>query len=124
MSVVCRNGSTTFKSVGRSQSKLCSTITVLWYTRFDGDGMIYACRIKDGTVNFSNRYVETNRLRQEKAAGHPLGLKVNMTDEHSSCSACIVTAALTQPSMVCMSMCYICLVYTKGLLIPALPAFS
>ena len=44
---------------------------------FDGDGMIYACRIKNGKVNFSNRYVDTNRLRQEKAAGHPLGLKVN-----------------------------------------------
>ena len=39
--------------------------------------MIYACRIKDGHVNFSNRYVDTNRLKQEKAAGRPLGLKVN-----------------------------------------------
>lgn len=38
--------------------------------------MIYACRIKSGKVSFSNRYVDTNRLRQEKAAGHPLGLKV------------------------------------------------
>lgn len=38
--------------------------------------MIYACRIKDGKVSFSNRYVDTNRLKQEKAAGHPLGLKV------------------------------------------------
>ena len=38
--------------------------------------MIFACRIKNGTVNFSNSYVDTNRLRQEKAAGHPLGLKV------------------------------------------------
>ena len=38
--------------------------------------MIYACRIKNGKVSFSNRYVDTNRLRQEKAAGHPLGLKV------------------------------------------------
>ena len=43
---------------------------------FDGDGMIYACRMKNGKVSFSNRYVDTNRLRQEKAAGHPLGLKV------------------------------------------------
>ncbi len=47
------------------------------FCRFDGDGMIYACRIKDGSINFSNRYVDTNRLIQEKAAGHPLGLKVN-----------------------------------------------
>ena len=38
--------------------------------------MIFACRIKDGHVNFSNRYVQTNRLQQEKAAGHVLGLKV------------------------------------------------
>ncbi len=43
---------------------------------FDGDGMIFACRISNGAVNFSNSYVDTNRLRQEKAAGHPLGLKV------------------------------------------------
>lgn len=46
------------------------------YHVFDGDGMIYACRIKDGRVNFSNRYVDTNKLKQEKAAGHPLGLKI------------------------------------------------
>lgn len=39
--------------------------------------MIFACRIKDGQVNFSNRYVQTNRLQQEKKAGHPLGLKVS-----------------------------------------------
>ncbi|KAL3133697.1 hypothetical protein ABBQ32_008196 [Trebouxia sp. C0010 RCD-2024] len=38
--------------------------------------MIYACRIKNGRVSFSNRYVDTNRLKQEKAAGHPLGLKI------------------------------------------------
>ena len=38
--------------------------------------MIFACRISNGAVNFSNSYVDTNRLRQEKAAGHPLGLKV------------------------------------------------
>ena len=44
--------------------------------RFDGDGMIFACRIKNGEVNFSNQYIQTNRLQQEKKAGHPLGLKV------------------------------------------------
>lgn len=49
--------------------------------RFDGDGMIFACRIKDGHVNFSNQYIQTNRLKQEKTAGHPLGLKVVLIDE-------------------------------------------
>ena len=39
--------------------------------------MIFACRIKDGQVNFSNQYVQTNRLKQERKAGHPLGLKVS-----------------------------------------------
>ncbi|DBA75024.1 hypothetical protein WJX77_000411 [Trebouxia sp. C0004] len=46
------------------------------YHIFDGDGMIFACRISNGAVSFSNSYVDTNRLKQEKAAGHPLGLKI------------------------------------------------
>ena len=52
--------------------------------------MIYACRIKDGRVNFSNRYVDTNKLKQEKAAGHPLGLKVCLC--HTHCTAFVLSS--------------------------------
>lgn len=48
--------------------------------------MIYACRIKNGKVSFSNRYVDTNRLKQEKAAGHPLGLKVVLASKRTGLS--------------------------------------
>jgi len=58
---------------------------------FDGDGMIFACRINNGAVNFSNSYVDTNRLRQEKAAGHPLGLKVAIALERHVLSSMQIT---------------------------------
>lgn len=67
--------------------------------------MIFACRIKDGKASFSNRYVKTNRLQQEKKAGHPLGLKVNST------SAC---CSLSGQCMPCK----------HGLLWTALASFS
>lgn len=39
------------------------------YHWFDGDGMLHACRIKDGKASYCNRYVETSKLKQEKKAG-------------------------------------------------------
>lgn len=40
------------------------------YHWFDGDGMIHAVRIRDGRAAYCNRYVDTARLREEKAAGY------------------------------------------------------
>ncbi|KAK9918068.1 hypothetical protein WJX75_000916 [Coccomyxa subellipsoidea] len=39
------------------------------YHWFDGDGMVHACRIKDGKVAYSNRLVQTNRLKRERKLG-------------------------------------------------------
>eukprot|EP00884_Botryococcus_braunii_P002267 jgi/Botrbrau1/12040/Bobra.0293s0016.1 len=45
------------------------------YHMFDGDGMIHAVRMRGGKVAYSNHWVQTERLRQEQSAGHPLFLK-------------------------------------------------
>ena len=45
--------------------------------RFDGDGMVHAVRLKNGKVSYSNRWVETSRLQQERDAGKPLFGKVS-----------------------------------------------
>jgi carotenoid cleavage dioxygenase-like enzyme len=42
------------------------------YHWFDGDGMVHACRIKDGRASYCNRWVETSRLQQERSAGWPM----------------------------------------------------
>lgn len=44
--------------------------------RFDGDGMVHACRIKDGRVSYANHWVRTSKLAQEQAAGKPIFMKV------------------------------------------------
>ncbi|KAG1673746.1 hypothetical protein FOA52_002315 [Chlamydomonas sp. UWO 241] len=46
------------------------------YHWFDGDGMLHATRIKGGKATYSNKWIETSRLRQEQAAGDPLFLKL------------------------------------------------
>ena len=43
--------------------------------RFDGDGMLHAVRIKAGKASYSNAYVQTSLLKQEKKAGKPLKLQ-------------------------------------------------
>ena len=43
--------------------------------RFDGDGMLHAVRIKAGKASYSNAYVQTSLLKQEKKAGRALKLK-------------------------------------------------
>lgn len=50
------------------------------YHWFDGDGMLHAVRFRDGKASYRNRWVETDGLRQERAAGkalHP-GIKDRM----------------------------------------------
>ena len=42
------------------------------HCRFDGDGMLHACRFKDGKVSYCNRYIQTNRLNQEQRAQRPI----------------------------------------------------
>ena len=39
---------------------------------FDGDGMIHAVRMRNGSASFCSRFVKTSRFRQEQAAGRPL----------------------------------------------------
>lgn len=46
------------------------------YHWFDGDGMTHTVRIKDGKCSYANNYVETSRLKQERAAGFPLFEKI------------------------------------------------
>ncbi len=50
----------------------------MWHgwCRFDGDGMLHAVRIKAGKASYSNAYVQTSLLKQEKKAGKPLKLQV------------------------------------------------
>lgn len=45
---------------------------VAGYHWFDGDGMLHSVRIKGGKVTYCNRYVDTARLAQERAAARPL----------------------------------------------------
>ncbi len=47
------------------------------YHWFDGDGMLHGIHIANGKASYRNRYVETNALKHEKAAGKALwvGLK-------------------------------------------------
>lgn len=42
------------------------------YNWFDGDGMIHAVYLEDGTARYRNRYVDTLGLRRERAAGKAL----------------------------------------------------
>ena len=42
------------------------------YHWFDGDGMIHAVQIRDGQATYRNRYIQTEGLQREKAAGHPI----------------------------------------------------
>ena len=37
---------------------------------------MHVVRIKNGQASYSNRFVDTLRLQQEKAAGHPVSIKV------------------------------------------------
>lgn len=39
---------------------------------FDGDGMVHAFRLKDGRASYTNRWVETDGLKIERAAGRAL----------------------------------------------------
>ena len=42
------------------------------YHWFDGDGMIHAIRIADGRAHYRNRWVASEGLNEERAAGHAL----------------------------------------------------
>jgi len=42
------------------------------YHWFDGDGMIHAIRLRDGRASYRNRYVSSQGLRDERAAGRSL----------------------------------------------------
>lgn len=45
---------------------------VAGYHWFDGDGMLHTVRLKGGVASYSNRWVETSRLKQERKAGRPM----------------------------------------------------
>jgi carotenoid cleavage dioxygenase len=42
------------------------------YHWFDGDGMIHAITLRDGRAHYRNRYVTSNGLKEERAAGRAL----------------------------------------------------
>jgi carotenoid cleavage dioxygenase len=42
------------------------------YHWFDGDGMVHAIRIADGRAHYRNRWVASDGLKEERAAGHAL----------------------------------------------------
>lgn len=42
------------------------------YHWFDGDGMLHAIRFRGGKASYRNRYVRTEHLAQDEAAGHTL----------------------------------------------------
>jgi carotenoid cleavage dioxygenase-like enzyme len=42
------------------------------YHWFDGDGMIHAIRIEDGRAHYRNRWVDSEGLQEERAAGRAL----------------------------------------------------
>ncbi len=42
------------------------------YHWFDGDGMVHAIRIEDGRAHYRNRWVASEGLKEERAAGHAL----------------------------------------------------
>ena len=42
--------------------------------------MLHAVRIKAGKASYSNAYVQTSLFRQEKKAGRPLKLTVDMLE--------------------------------------------
>lgn len=56
-------------------------------SRFDGDGMVHACRIKGGKASYSNRLVKTHRLQREVKQGFPLYLRV-------CCNPCVPLTGL------------------------------
>ena len=47
------------------------------WIRFDGDGMVHACRIKDGRVSYCNKWVRTNRIKHEDLVHFPVIMKVH-----------------------------------------------
>lgn len=55
------------------------------YHWFDGDGMAHVVRINNGKATYCNRWVETNRLKEEITAGYPAGGKVSFSDVVLSC---------------------------------------
>lgn len=69
----------TRQTANQCASVQCGTVEgqpeVLWVRRFDGDGMLHAVRIKAGKASYSNAYVQTSLLKQEKKSGKPLKLQ-------------------------------------------------
>jgi len=62
--------------VATKQLQLASCWLTTCLARFDGDGMLHACRIKDGKVSYCNRYVATARLARERSLGFPIYMRV------------------------------------------------
>lgn len=54
---------------------------LLWFptTRFEGDGMVHAVRIKDGAASYCNHWVRTHKLAEEQRAKFPIYAKVRGT---------------------------------------------
>lgn len=72
----CKPSSPCAPDLACHSSSASSELTDWHFSRFDGDGMLHACRIKDGKVTYCNRYLETFKLAQEAAVGFPTFSKV------------------------------------------------
>lgn len=57
---------------------VCKTLDYAYdiATRFEGDGMVHATRIKDGKASFCNHFVQTHKLKEEQRVKFPIYAKV------------------------------------------------
>ena len=46
------------------------------YHWFDGDGMVHAVRVRDGSLRYRNSWIQTSRLEQEVEHGKPMFVKI------------------------------------------------
>ncbi|KAG2445531.1 hypothetical protein HXX76_000146 [Chlamydomonas incerta] len=46
------------------------------YHWFDGDGMLHGVRLRRGAASYANAWVDTERLQQERALGHPMLFRI------------------------------------------------
>jgi hypothetical protein len=67
--------------------------------------MVHAVRIKDGTATYSNRFVETSKLKQEKKAGGQVFASVSAMFRELSDK---FTYVFVHNQLPMIMLCYLC----------------